>query len=183
LSTSTTVAAVGPLTNVAAALGDPAHQVRELYIMGGNFVGDRVEHNIRCDADAAAAVFSAGVATTVVGLDQTTRVRIDNAVAAELEACGAFGALLAAEIRQFWDFTGEPSNVPHDPIAIVMITDPELFAFHTGRVVVTTTGDDPGHTAFTVEEGGPHRIAVDLDVESVSTIIRDRMLNVARSAG
>ncbi len=180
LSGSPTVAAVGPLTNIAAAVRDPGHAITELFIMGGNFQGDRAEHNIRSDADAAADVFASGVSTTAVGLDQTTRVRVDQAVASELESSGPFGKLLAAEIRQYWEFSGENSNVPHDPIAIVMITDPELFRFDTGSVKVSTTGANPGFTTFSPDADGPHRIVADLDVGRVSELITTRMLAAAR---
>jgi purine nucleosidase len=182
LAASTTVAAVGPLTNLAAAVEEPDHRIGELFIMGGNFTGDRIEHNISSDADAADAVFCSPVPTTAVGLDQTTRVRIDNSVADALDQCGAFGTLLAAEIRQYWNFSGAGFNVPHDPIAILMITDPDLFEFSTGRVEVLTTGEDVGRTVFAPDDSGPHRIVSDLDEDRVPALISERMVAAARAA-
>jgi len=182
LSSSTTVAAVGPLTNIAAAVQNPDHTISELFVMGGNFRGDTAEHNIKSDADAAAAVFGSNVPITAVGIDQTTRVRIDNSVASDLEGCGPFGTLLAAEIHQFWNFAGESSNVPHDPIAVLMITHPECFAFRSGRVAVDTIGNSAGLTSFTPDASGPHQIVTDLDEARVSELISSRMLAVAQQA-
>lgn len=176
LAQSETVIAVGPLTNLAAAVDSRSTLCRDFYVMGGRFTGPGAEHNIRSDADAAAAVFASGVRTTVVGLEQTTRVRVGNEVADALAAHGEFGALLAAELRQFWDFAGETSNVPHDPIAVLMLTDPELFAFAIGRITVVTEGDDAGVTTFVAEDGGPHRIVVDLDEAAVAETITARLV-------
>lgn len=179
LARSETVVAVGPLTNLAAAVETDSPRCKDFYLMGGRFTGPGTEHNIVSDADAAAAVFDSGVRTTVVGLEQTTRVRVGNDVAEELAARGEYGALLAAELRQFWDFAGETSNVPHDPIAVLMITDPGLFTFADGRVSVETAGDDTGVTTFLAEDGGPHRIVVDLDEAGVAAAITDRLVAAA----
>lgn len=176
LAHSETVVAVGPLTNVAAAVETENPLCKDFYVMGGRFTGAGAEHNIRSDADAAAVVFASGVPTTVVGLEQTTRVRVGNEVADLLATSGDFGALLAAEMRQFWDFAQETSNVPHDPIAVLMITNPELFTFAEGHVTVATDGDDAGVTTFAAEDGGPHRIVVDLDDASVAVEITARLI-------
>lgn len=176
LAHSETVVAVGPLTNVAAAVETENPLCKNFYVMGGRFTGAGTEHNIRSDVDAAAVVFASGVPTTVVGLEQTTRVRVGNEVADLLATSGDFGALLAAEMRQFWDFAQETSNVPHDPIAVLMITNPELFTFAGGHVTVATDGDDPGVTTFAAEDGGPHRIVVDLDVAAVAVEITARLI-------
>lgn len=183
LAISPIVAAVGPLTNLAAALDQPGCQITDVFVMGGNFAGAEIEHNFRSDADAAAAVFSSGVRTTAVGLNQTTRIRVDASVAAELEACGAFGRLLAAELRQYWDASGSSSNVPHDAIAIVMLTDPEVFTFESGRVSITADGKEAGTSRFTSDGSGRHRIVTDLNEVRVAELIRARLLAAARAAG
>jgi purine nucleosidase len=131
-----------------------------------------VEHNIKCDVAAAAVVFGSGVPATVIGLEQTTRLRLDAAMLAELEGAGALGELLGGEIRQYWAYREQDFNVPHDPAAVLMMVEPELFSFATGRIVV----EEDGLTRFTVEEGGPHRIVTDLDPVRVARRIVDRML-------
>ena len=176
LAGSATVIAVGPLTNVCEAVERPG--IERLYVMGGDFSSAKAEHNIACDVDAAAIVFGSGVPATVIGLDQTTRIRLGNAVVARIEQAGPLGRLLAGEMRQFWKFTASDSNVPHDPAAVLMLTDPELFTFATGRIEV----DDAGFTRFTPGIDGPHRIVTDLDTEQVPRRIVDRIL-VACGAG
>ena len=176
LATSPTVVAIGPLTNVAEAVERPGRAIEQLCIMGGDFSLDKAEHNITCDIDAAAAVFASEVPATVIGLDQTTRVRLGGAVVAEIEAAGPLGQLLAAEMRQFWKFSAQESNVPHDPAAVVTLTDPDLFTFGSGRIEV----DSAGFTRFTRGDG-PHRIVVDLDSERVVRRIVDRVLSACRN--
>jgi purine nucleosidase len=174
LATSSTVIAIGPLTNVAEAVERPGPAIEQLCIMGGDFSLSQAEHNIKCDIDAAAVVFASGVPATVIGLDQTTRLRVGGAVVAETEAAGPLGRLLAAEMRQYWKFSAQDSNVPHDPAAVLTLTDPDLFTFATGRIEV----DPAGFTRFTPGEG-PHRIVADLDIEPVVRRIVDRILVAA----
>jgi purine nucleosidase len=174
LATSSTVIAIGPLTNVAEAVERPGRAIDQLCIMGGDFSLSQAEHNIKCDIDAAAVVFASGVPATVIGLDQTTRLRVGGAVVAEIEAAGPLGRLLAAEMRQYWKFSAQDSNVPHDPAAVLTLTDPDLFTFATGRIEV----DPAGFTRFTPGEG-PHRIVADLEIERVVRRIVDRILVAA----
>jgi purine nucleosidase len=172
LAGSSTVLAIGPLTNLAAAVEVAGHRIGQVFLMGGDFTTGKVEHNIKCDVAAAAVVFGSGVPATVIGLEQTTRLRLDAAMVAELEGAGALGELLGAEIRQYWAYREQDFNVPHDPAAVLTMVEPELFSFATGRIVV----EDDGLTRFSVEEGGPHRIVTELDPERVARRIVDRML-------
>ncbi|GAA1611151.1 nucleoside hydrolase [Kribbella sancticallisti] len=172
LAESATVVAVGPLTNVAAAVERPGHRIEQLFVMGCDFSLAEAEHNIKCDIDAAAAVFASGVPATVIGLDQTLRVRLDAAVVAEIEAAGELGRLLAAEMRQFWKFMAADSNAPHDPAAVLMLVEPELFTFRTGVIEIVSDG----FSRFTASGVGPHRIVTDLDTEAVARRIVARIL-------
>jgi purine nucleosidase len=175
LAGSGTVIAVGPLTNVAEAVERLGHRIEQLYVMGGDFSLATAEHNIKCDADAAAVVFAAGVPATVIGIDQTTRIRLGAEVVATIEKAGPLGGLLAGEMRQFWKFMATDSNVPHDPAAVLMLTDPDLFTFTTGRIEV----DEAGFTRLS-PGGGPHHIVSDLDTERVAQRILDRILTACR---
>ncbi len=173
--------AIGPLSN-AADLADRPGSVEQLFLMGGDFAAPaRVEHNIRCDVAAAATVFDSGLPATVIGLDQTERVRIDAAVLNAISGSGELGRLLAAEIRQFWRFSGRDDNIPHDALAVLSLVRPELFAFGRGRIKITAAADTPDEaiTEFTANEGGPHRIVTDLDSE---TCVKEILQRIAAAA-
>ena len=166
---STVVAAVGPLTNVGNALDGP-HHIEQLVIMGGDITSGQPEHNISCDVAAAQEVFAAGLPAVVTGIDQTQRVVLREDQIAAIEASGALGALLAAEIRQFRTWLGKP-NSPHDPIAILAAVRPELFTFARGWVRV----DSDGVTSLERHDDGPHRMVVDLDTTVVAQEVLSRI--------
>lgn len=172
LAGSSTVVAVGPLTNVAEAVERPGRAIEQLYLMGGNFSQEKVEHNIKCDVDAAAAVFASGLPITAIGIEQTQRIRLGGAVVAQIEKAGVLGRLLAAEMRQFWKFSDQDSNVPHDPAAVLMLVEPDLFTFGTGLVEV----DRDGFTRFAAAESGPHRIVTGFDPSEVAHRMVARIL-------
>lgn len=133
--------AVGPLTNVAAAIElDPgfAGRLRTLTIMGGDFSPEErvAEHNLRCDWVAADVVLRSGAPIVALGLDATTTVRISPDEVERIGGAGALGAALAAEIGVFWEFHGEDWNNPHDPVAAMTLIEPELFSLEPTRVRV-----------------------------------------------
>ena len=89
-----TLAPVGPLTNVGAALRkEPriAAHIREISLMGGaTAVGDTApvsELNVECDPEAAHIVFTSGVPIKMVGLNLTRQAE------ATPQRCERFRAL------------------------------------------------------------------------------------------
>lgn len=171
LAKSSTVTAIAPLTNIAAALESSGSDIQEVYMMAGEFEEGRIEHNIKCDVEAAATVFENSVPVTVVGLDQTERVRLHASELKKIESSGPLGELLAAEMHQFWAFTNESSNVPHDPIAVLMMTSPELFQFARGRVTVVRSGPVEGRTRFDPDPHGPHRVVTAIHASAADQIV------------
>lgn len=155
------VVAIGPLTNVAAALEEPDQQIEQIVMMGGAFDG-RTEHNIRSDVDSAAVVFESGVEIAAVGIEMTERVRFTERELSGL--MGDLGCLITTEVQRYWAFAGQTWNNPHDPIAILMMAAPDLFDFDRGHIRV---GGTDFVTHFEPDPVGPHRIVRDLDVEGV----------------
>ncbi|MHC9046288.1 nucleoside hydrolase [Microbacterium saperdae] len=175
LAASATVVAIGPLTNAAAVTRQPGHRVSQVVIMGGDFRREIVEHNIKCDIDAARSLFAAGVPVLAVGLEQTERVRLGSDVLARIGAAGPLGAMVAAEMTRFWAFAEQDYNVPHDPIAVLTLARPDLFEIAAGTVTVTPEG----RTFFEPDPDGLHSIVTDMDVDAVGTAIVDRILAAA----
>ncbi len=175
LAEAPVVVAIGPLTNVAAALERPGHGIGRIVIMGGEFRDGVAEHNMVCDLAAAEIVFGSGTPLTAVGLDQTERLRITTATLARLRGGSELTVLLEAEVREFWAFLRQDFNVPHDPIAVMALARPDLFQVRRGRIRLDTEGASPGRTTFEPEEHGPHDIVVDFDLDAVAEEIAIRL--------
>ncbi len=173
------VVAIGPLTNIAAAIQrDPrfAPAVRHLWIMGGTFTDDEREHNFRSDAVAARIVFDARIPSTVTGLDVTRLIDVRAEQVERIRDSGPLGAVIDAEIRQWWAFWDTQWNVPHDPVTVLTLVNPELFDFSAeGRIVIDENPDDPGLSRHTVGDGRT-RVARRLDADAVSARIVDGIL-------
>jgi purine nucleosidase len=184
-----TLLAIGPLTNVALLFAvDPEipRLLRSLVMMGGAFATvPGPEWNVLCDPDAAARVYAAPVAShRSVGLDVTTRVRMD--AAAFRRRCTAPLLRPVADMAESW-FADRPEITFHDPLAAATIFDPSLVSFVRGEVAVIHDGgpsagvttwrpgqssraDEPGRVGGPVPDGefdaasrtGWHEVAVDV---------------------
>ncbi|MFT4230361.1 MAG: nucleoside hydrolase [Microbacterium sp.] len=124
--------AVGPLTNLAAALdADPTlpGRIRRVTIMGGAALAPgnasaAAEANILHDPEAAKAVFEADWSITMVGLDVTMRSLLDDSHRARLSAGGSAGRF-AADILDYYfgyydSFIGRRRAGNHDALAVAV---------------------------------------------------------------
>ncbi|WP_344752883.1 nucleoside hydrolase [Gryllotalpicola koreensis] len=174
------VVAIGPLTNIATAISADerfAGSVRHLYVMGGAFGDDEPEHNFRSDVAAARIVFAAGIPTTVAALEITRQVRIEQESLDRIAAAGELGRILLAEIEQWWRYWDATWNVPHDPVTVLTMTEPELFTYSApGRISVADDG-----TSILHEGEGTTRIVTALDGNAVADRIVDGVVRAGRA--
>ena len=142
--------AIGPLTNVAlACLREPrlAQNLAHLTIMGGAGRGpDRlelpyVEHNIKCDPEAAHVVLTSGAPITLVPLDVTTRVRIRSEDSARIRGGGTpFQLAVADQVELYPPFQARGWTNLHDPLAAASLVRPDLLGFESVHVDVELGG-------------------------------------------
>jgi len=152
--------AVGPLTNLALALRlEPriAQMTRQVIVMGGAAtVGGNAtavaESNIYNDPEAASIVFSAGWSLTMVGLDVTTKVMMDDGYLTRLEAAHTpltdFIIAITDFYRQgYFQRYGIRGFFVHDSSAVAYAVDSTLFETRMLHIVVDTTdGPSSGRT-------------------------------------
>ena len=149
--------AVGPLTNVALALGlcpELPSLLRGVTVMGGaalapGNVTEVAEANIWHDPEAAAAVFAADWPLTMVGLDVTMTTTLDGGQLDRLETGGSLARYVAGIIELYAGFFaetafGERRSCMHDLLAVAIAAGtlvPDVAPVVHARV---DTGDGPG---------------------------------------
>lgn len=140
-----TLCTLGPLTNVALALGrEPriASRIKQIVAMGGGYfeqgnVTPSAEFNIYVDPHAARIVFDAGIPITLIPLDcthqaLTTAKRVEAFRAMPNRSGPAVAALLDFFERFDENKYGTDGGPLHDPCVIAWLLQPELFQ---GRLV------------------------------------------------
>lgn len=146
-----TLCPLGPLTNVALALGrEPriASRIHRIVLMGGGFfeggnTTPAAEFNIYVDPHAADVVFRSGVPIVMMPLDVThkaltTAVRIE-----AFRKLGTFPAVATADMLEFFERFdeqryGTDGGPLHDPCTIAWLLKPDLFKGRDCNVVVET---------------------------------------------
>jgi inosine-uridine nucleoside N-ribohydrolase len=148
-----TLITIGPLTNVAAALGtdsDLASKIRGLVMMGGSLSGGNItpaaEFNLYVDPEAARMVFQSGIPITMVGLDVTRKTSLTDEHVRQLSAGKSAVSQAAAKIaRKAIDHTRELGFLigpnMHDSLALSAFLDPSILKFENYYVDVEVDGE------------------------------------------
>lgn len=155
------VLALGPLTNVGAALEanpDLVDNIAMITIMGGavdvagsgiNEENSVAEWNIYCDPHAARLVIESGAPVTLVPLDATNEAAVTPAF---LEALDAAKASPEAEFV-YQNLLGNMESIENgwyffwDPLAAAVMANPDLVTLETRDVtVIDTPGAQDGRT-------------------------------------
>lgn len=182
---ATVLIAVGPLTNLAAALAaapDLVARIPRLVIMGGargwGNVTATAEFNFWVDPEAAAAVLSAGLADVlIVPLDATHDASLSKDHCLALDALSTPGATAtAALVRQRIDTYpgaehGTLSAAPvHDALCVAALVQPEVLTLVVDCAAAVETGGHHSVGALVVDERpwstSPHRARVALRADA-----------------
>ncbi len=194
------IVAVGPLTNLAAALdADPTlpERIRQVTIMGGaalapGNVSETAEANIWHDPEAAQVVFDAPWELTMVGLDVTMTSLVTDAHRERLAAGGAVGrfssAILDFYLAYYEGYTGERASGNHDALALAVATGLVRTTLSPIVDVTVDCSDGPtrGRTVTRLEgewgtwpdrDGARHRVVMEVEPG-----FEERMVDLLASA-
>ena len=138
------IVAIGPLTNIARAIQisqDFESQVKRVWIMGGDFTQSRVEHNFKCDVDAARIVLESNIPISILDLPSSQKTIIRMEEIEQIRNAPVFGALLYSEIMSWIEPRNQDWTIPHDPIAALALISPEFFETSpAGNVTIDPEG-------------------------------------------
>ena len=194
-----TVAAIGPLTNVALLVGvfpEAAARIGRLVVMGGSAarggnVTAAAEFNVWADAEAAQRVLTAGLPTVLVGLDVTLPTVLTADGVDRFRAAGPVGATAAAILQTYVDEqrsrTGLAGVVVHDALALTEAIVPGTLGTVRRDVVVDTgLGAGRGQTLVDRRAVSAAPTAVDVaetvDAAAAVAFLVDRLASLDRRA-
>jgi inosine-uridine nucleoside N-ribohydrolase len=149
-----TIVTTGPFTNLALALRNRpsiAAKLTRIVALGGAWgLGNKTaaaEWNVLCDPEAASIVFGAGVPITLLPIDATAQVMIDEALVEAVAALRGRSARFATELLRSLraTFIGggpfAPTDMPlNDPLAMLVAAEPALVRTIAARVDVELVG-------------------------------------------
>lgn len=173
---------VGPLTNAAKLLighPDAAAKINRLVAMVGTLLPDhpQPEYNAKVDAKATRTIFESGKPLTMVGLDVTLRCYFspDDLDKFNRSDKPLMRRLMA--LTRVWQNAHRrpdgsvPMPILHDPLAALIVAEPDLVTLTPMRIVV----DDEGRTRRV--DGEPNvLVATDVQPERVLRRVKELLL-------
>ena len=175
------VIALGPLTNVAAALEsrpEIARAISEIVVMGGAVevpgnITPHAEFNIYEDPWSANVVFTSGVPVTLVGLDVTHRTFMHRRDGPSWFEGTTRSADLANRILadRFRERADAQEFFLHDPLAVAASIEPDILTYRRAQVSVVTDESERGRTVANYGDG-PVKVATGVDVGRAVEVVR-----------
>jgi purine nucleosidase len=166
------VIAIGPLSNIATAIvqaPDFAKNVKHLWVMGGDFTKEKIEHNFKCDIAAAKIVLESEISITILDLPSSQKTIIKKDEIEKIKSSGKLGPILYTEILNWIQPRNQDWTTPHDPIAVIAMLEPELFSFSDkGSVQI---GEDGKSDWRINQDGNVKRVSPSRPLEAVSAMI------------
>lgn len=142
----------GPLTNIGMLVlkhPDVLPKIEKVVLMGGAFyrrseIITPTEFNIFCDPEAAEIVLASGLDITMVGLDVTMHVLVEEEEFAAIEKIDTPLSRVVFDWLKFYEklHRGQMGigGALHDPLALAVVIDPDLIETREAHVSIDRTG-------------------------------------------
>lgn len=155
-----TIVAIGRLTNLAQAIqldSNLTRNIKEVVLMGGALhvpgnVSPVAEANISGDPDAADIVLTAPWKVTMIALNTTTKVTLNDDILMRIrDNNNRYGQFVWSISRFYMEFHKNVNHIEggfyvHDPSAVLYLIEPDLFTMRKGPVRVVREGIAIGET-------------------------------------
>ena len=174
------VCPIGPITNIAHALQldtNFSQNVDKIVFMGGALdvrgnVSPYAEANAFHDPHALDFVLASGADVTMVGLDVTLQVLLDeqdfNQIASRRNPIGGFLKELGRFYLDFYKSIGLSGCGLHDPMAIIAALYPDLFTMESIPLEAITEGEASGRTCRSQSKTRtPSLVTLGCDAEAI----------------
>jgi inosine-uridine nucleoside N-ribohydrolase len=183
--TRLTIAAIGPLTNIALAIAKEPQLVSaaRLVLMGGMWnaaaLDFRAEWNLKSDPEAAATVFESGIEISMVGLDVTQRCVLEEKhlqkIAQQAQSSPRLGVL--QKLIELWMRDSKRPPTLHDPLAILSLFD-DCVMFEDKKIEVRLCGPARGTLGVLPLRPANARVAVNVDAPRAIELFMERILKL-----
>ncbi|WP_161522303.1 nucleoside hydrolase [Bifidobacterium xylocopae] len=171
----TTVAAIGPLTNLSAVISkepEAARRIGRIYVMGGALgFGDLVDTNFAVDPQAARTVLESGIPLTLVPLDVTRTTHLSQerwelllgrADRTEAPWASDIDAWLAPWLHYSRRTRPVDGMWLHDLVAVAAASQPSLVRSETAEIAIAPNGKLHRADDSTLPAGSSQAVSVDL---------------------
>nr|WP_249316528.1 nucleoside hydrolase [Bacillus sp. FJAT-50079] len=184
-----TLVTIGALTNIAAAIiREPGiiNRVKKIVMMGGVTRLGRngidlpiIEHNIKCDPEAASLVFSSGAPILMVGLDVTRQVMITRDEIDLLASSGTpLAKALTKQMEDYMDYRNRNFTFMHDPLAVAAWIDPTIVKSKRMNVHVAYDHCNPtGQTIAELNDEGNVDVCLEVDRDRFFRMLKLRVFS------
>src|SRR4051794_4831417 len=190
-----TIVAIGPLTNIAAALvAEPelAGLVERVVVMGGAFeepgnITPTAEFNFFMDPEAAQIVLDAGVRPVLVGLDVCHQTHLTGEQVATTGVKSPLGRFVERACRSWLPTEADDGPNLYDSLAVAAALRPQLLTLEPALVQIETDSEAlagtsaawlPGRFSAWSRPDGPDNalVATGVDVDAFAALFAERVL-------
>lgn len=184
-----TLVTIGPLTNIATALIiEPkiAENVKEIIMMAGvtrlgvNRLNlEPIEHNIKCDPEAASIVFRSGAPITMVGLDVTRQVFISRLEKEKMVTCNTpLANLLSMMMETHMNYLKRDYAYLSDPITVSLLLDRSIVKTKQMEITIENEGRSKfAYTIGTPSKTGNVAVSLEIDRQKFLKILNERVFS------
>ncbi len=178
-----TLITIGPLTNIAKAIGKAPRSMRKIRAivgMGGWFTNYEREWNILCDPEAADVVFSSGLPVYEVGLDVTLQCALEpDLLQSFTRSDDPLCKLLAVWLQRWFAYFSFEKSVLHDPLTVAVLIE-NVCRFREKYVKVNLT-DNRGAIQVTDKPTAgyaPIQVATQVDTQKFYSVFKRKLLKI-----
>ena len=178
------VAAIGPLTNAVEALENCRVKPRCVVAMAGQFEEGRPDHNVFSDAVAAARIMELGIPIICIGIElcrQVPYAQSDLETIQRARPKHPLVELIMEQSRAWWHHQGLEHSNPCDPLTLLAVSHPEVFAFQQAKIQIPAYGSQAGTTRWVPSDYGHQWFATRVQVQRAQQLILDSVIRGMRS--